>query len=147
MNNAILNKYNILLKNLKTDEDTSAKKINQIIRTSLHTFCKSHKNPAIWCLGKHTRMLMADFMNEMKNVKIIIDSSKNNLENTGFQIITPGQIETYDIDGIIISSYVYKDEIKEELQKKHKAVEYLDLYEQLASQGILLKSRDRKSVV
>lgn len=140
LNNAILNKYNILLKNLKTDEDTSAKKINQIIRTSLHTFCKSHKNPAIWCLGKHTRMLMADFMNEMKNVKIIIDSSKNNLENTGFQIITPGQIETYDIDGIIISSYVYKDEIKEELQKKHKAVEYLDLYEQLASQGILLKS-------
>ena len=72
---SIINEYEKLLRELKIDVATSEKATNQIIRKALQRFCKKHNNPAIWCLGKHTRMLMADFMNEMKNVKFKLKSS------------------------------------------------------------------------
>lgn len=134
------NEYERLLQELKIDLDTSSKETNQIIRKAIHIFCKEHQNPAIWCLGQHTKMLMADFMNEMKNVRIIIDSSKEDIKSSGFKIITHDEIEKYHIDGVIISSYVYKEEIKGLLSKYHKGIEYLDIYEELDINGIILKS-------
>lgn len=136
----VINEYEKLLQELKIDTKTSVKDTNQIIRKSLQEFCESHKNPAIWCLGKHTKMLMADFMNEMKNVKTIVDSSKNDFKNSGFRIITHDQIEQYNIDGIIISSYIYKEEIKKIISDHHKEIKYLDIYDKLRDNGIILKS-------
>lgn len=137
---SIINEYEKLLRELKIDVATSEKATNQIIRKALQRFCKKHNNPAIWCLGKHTRMLMADFMNEMKNVKFIVDASKSELKNSGFQIITHDQIERYNIDGIIISSYIYREEIKKIISNHHKEIQYLDIYDELNNNGITLKS-------
>ncbi len=140
LNNGIIRKYEKVLEDFGINNSISEKRTNQIIRKSLHTFCMNHKNPAIWCFGKHTRMLMADFMNEMKNIKFIIDSSMESIINTGFYIIHPTEIEKNEIDGIIISSYLYKDEIKADLKRHHKTISYLDIYEKLQSEGIVLKS-------
>ncbi len=137
---SIIESYERLLQKLKIDKKSTTSKISQIIGQSLYTFCSEHKNPAIWCLGRHTDMLMTDYISEMRKVKIIIDSSPNHSVRSGFKIITPDQIEKNMIDGIIISSYVYKDEIKEELSLSHKAVDYLDIYEKLDANGINLKA-------
>lgn len=136
----LFEKYTELLKILNMEEGISTKKTNEIIKEALGFFCKTHRNPAIWCYGKHTQMLMMDFIYEMKNVKIIIDTVKKESENSGFQIITPDQIEAYGIDGIIISTYVYKEEIKEKIRNNYKDIDYLDIYDQLAFSGIIYKS-------
>ena len=134
----LFEKYGELLKLLNIEEMVSTKKTNEIIKESLGSFCRKHKNPAIWCYGEHTRMMMADFIYEMKNVKIIIDIAKRESEDNGFQIIIPDQIKDYEIDGIIISTYVYKEEIKERIRSSYKGIDYLDIYDQLASSGIQL---------
>ena len=85
-------------------------------------------------------MLMMDFIYEMKNVKIIIDTAEKSAVNNGFHIIMPDQIERYKIDGIIISSYVYKEEIKEKILRDHKETDYLDIYEELALNGMIFRS-------
>ena len=136
----LFEKYGELLKLLNIEEMVSTKKTNEIIKESLGSFCRKHKNPAIWCYGEHTRMMMADFIYEMKNVKIIIDIAKRESEDNGFQIIIPDQIKDYEIDGIIISTYVYKEEIKERIRSSYKGIDYLDIYDQLASSGIIYKS-------
>ena len=63
----LFEKYGELLKLLNIEEMVSTKKTNEIIKESLGSFCRKHKNPAIWCYGEHTRMMMADFIYEMKN--------------------------------------------------------------------------------
>ena len=132
--------YKCLIKKLDIEESVSGRRVNEVIKKTLGAFCKSHKNPAIWCYGKHTKMLMMDFIYEMKNVKIIIDTAEKSAVNNGFHIIMPDQIERYKIDGIIISSYVYKEEIKEKILRDHKETDYLDIYEELALNGMIFRS-------
>lgn len=139
MSSDISSKYNQLLKKLEITDAGNDRKVNQVIRNSLHEFCSQCKNPAIWCMGKHTRMLMGEFMNELKKVHFIVDKKQKNAENVGFHIIGSEDLEKNDIDGVIISSYVYKDEIKKEL-KGMPGIKYLDLYEKLEDEGIILRS-------
>lgn len=136
---SIEEKYSILAEKLDIKNDNVNRKINQIIRKSLHEFCNSCNNPAIWCMGKHTTMLMADFMNEMKRVHCIIDNNKKNIRNMGFTIIGSDELSLHQIDGVIISSYLYRNEIKEELKSKTN-IKYLDIYEKLETEGIILRS-------
>lgn len=110
-----------------------------IIRKSLRNFVNTCNNPAIWCMGYHTRMLMADFMNELKTVRFIIDN-KVKLEKSGFQIITEDEVVMHDIDGIIISTIVYNEEIKETIKKKFPQIPYMDIYDELEKNGIILQS-------
>lgn len=124
----LLSKYSFL-------ESRNAGEIYQIVRDSLVQFISKCNNPAIWCYGKHTRMLMADFMFEMKRIKYIIDE---NVKESGFCIIRKHQIGDFGIDGIIISSYKYKDEVKNIIKQDYSDIAYLDIYEELEKEGFLL---------
>ena len=81
-------------------------------------------------------MMMADFMFEMKQVKTVIDSKYAGALESGFSIITEEEIEANKIDGIIISSFIYKEEIKSKIRSKYPNIKYLDIYEKLGQRGI-----------
>ncbi|MDE6568602.1 MAG: hypothetical protein K2K70_12850 [Lachnospiraceae bacterium] len=134
----LVEQYDWLLSKYPFLESYNANGIHRIVRDSLVQFISKCTNPAIWCYGKHTRMLMTDFMFEMKRVKFIIDENYGNKEESGFHIINSHQIQDSAIDGIIISSYQYKDEIKDILKRDYPNIKYLDLYEELENRGFVL---------
>ena len=117
------------------DEDFGVR-VNGVIKKALCQFLSSCDTPAIWCYGKHTRMLMTDFIYEMRGVRLIIDNNHNGKEDSGFLIIGQDKIREHKIDGIIISSFKYKEEIKKVLEDQYSDIKYLDIYDILEKNGI-----------
>ena len=135
----LMQKYNELIKLYNIDEDVDRKHTSLAIRNILNKFCYSHNNVAIWCNGEHTRMLMTDYMDELRNINIIIDNQLNGYGD-GFNVIKESEIRDNRIEGIIISYYRYKDEIKKNLEKNFKDIPYLDIYDELQKKGICLEA-------
>lgn len=131
-------KYKEIEKMFKTPFPKSSREINAIVKKAICTFIERCERPALWCYGRHTKMLMADFMFELKKVHYIIDNGIQNREESGFEIIDENSIVDRRIDGIIISSRIYKDEIAHTLKSKYKNIPYLDIYEELEKAGIYL---------
>lgn len=125
---ALLHKYGF--------NDNSSGEVSKIVRTSLIEFTGECKNPAIWCYGTHTQMLMADFMAELKKVKYIVDKNASQYADAGFQFITEDQIETQKVDGVIISTYEFRDNVRREIEERHPGLKYLDIYEELKAAGL-----------
>lgn len=113
--------------------------INFIIQKSIESFVMQCDNPAIWCYGRHTRMLMADFMFELKKVCYIIDNGMKKYIESGFEIIDESQIKEKNIDGIIVSSRIHRDEIIANLKANYGHIRYLDIYEELQKAGIYIQ--------
>ena len=111
--------------------------IANLVGNILGDFTKDKLNPAIWCMGEHTRRLTADYVFYLKNVRYIIDRNAD-INSDGYKIIRPSAIKAKDIDGIIISSYVCRNEIKDQIQREYPEVEYLDIYDELERNGICL---------
>lgn len=111
-------------------------KVYFIIRRSLNKFLGTCVNPAIWCYGNHTKMLMSDFMFELKKVHYIIDNGMKCGSESGFELIHEGEIEEKRIDGIIISSKIYRKEIIDDIRSRHKNIRYLDIYSELEAAGV-----------
>lgn len=110
--------------------------ISQVIKKALAEFTAGCSLPALWCYGEHTKMLMVDFVFEIKNVRYIIDRNRKDSTEGGFQIISEDEICKYGIDGIVISTFQYRDEIKTIIKDRYPQLRYLDLYEALEEQGI-----------
>ena len=53
--------------------------ITEKIRNGLVHFMEVHSKVAIWGNGVHTKMLMSDFISELRKVNIIIDSQNKNV--------------------------------------------------------------------
>lgn len=137
--NKLINKYDEVVKILGiVDNKYLQDKINIIVKESLKKFTDSCRVPAIWCFGQHTKMLMADFMYEMKAVKYIIDNNYKGESQSGFKIITQDEINNYHIDGIIISSFKYKENIKNIIHSNFSKIKFLDIYDELEKGGIKL---------
>lgn len=137
--NKLINKYDEVVKILGiVDNKYLQDKINIIVKESLKKFTDSCRVPAIWCFGQHTKMLMADFMYEMKAVKYIIDNNYKGESQSGFKIITQDEINNYQIDGIIISSFKYKENIKNIIHSNFSKIKFLDIYDELEKGGIKL---------
>lgn len=117
-------------------KENQKKSMHEIICKSLITFVNGCNQPAIWCFGEHTKVLMADFIYELKKVNYIIDEKYSGSLNSGFKFISENEIAKLNIDGIIISSFKYRNEIKKEIIKNNPTVKYLDIYEVLAKAGI-----------
>lgn len=111
-----------------------------IIRRSLRTFLKDAKRPAIYCNGGHTKMLMAGFMYELRNVKHIVDNYAPCEQEGGFALIRDDEIEERGIDAIVLSSYKFRQDIKESLEKNHPHIPALDIYDEFAKEGILVET-------
>lgn len=110
--------------------------IYAVIKKELQKFTDKCRKPAIWCYGNHTKMLMADFIFEIKKVKYIVDDKYQKLNTEGFAFISRENIRDNRIDGIIISSYKYKEEIKNYIKKNFEEIPYFDIYECLEKKGI-----------
>lgn len=121
---------------IQVDEALIGEGIYVTIKKELKKFADSCRNPAIWCYGNHTKMLMADFIFELKKVKYIVDDKCQNILTEGFAFIAKESVSNNKIDGIIISSYKYKEEIKDYIKNNFPEIPYLDIYECLEERGI-----------
>lgn len=133
-------KYEHILSEYGFTELNKAVNVNYLVREALDAYVSSCKRPALWCYGYHTKMLMADFMNELKSIKHIIDERADEYEEaSGFQVINKKEIINNEIDGIIISTYKFREEIKATLIRDYPNISYLDIYEYIENQGIHLE--------
>lgn len=126
--------YGQLLVLLGMENGNESRKTSRIIKEVIGAFVSSCENPALWCYGEHTRMLMTDYVFEMKKVRYIIDEFCTG--DGGFEIIRSGEVEDKKIDGIIISSFKYRKEIIETIKSNFPKMRYLDIYEALHENGI-----------
>lgn len=131
----LLRKYNELT-NILNINDVSKNNIYSSIRNIINDFFSSHSKVGIYCFGIHTKMLMTDFISELRDIVCIIDNGE--VEAGGFLVIKDDEIEKYELDGIIISSYRYRNEVKESIKNKHKNIDFLDIYDGLKENGIEL---------
>lgn len=133
-------KYNELISKYGFETETDGANVNCMLRDALATFTHSCKKPAIWCYGEHTKMLMADFINELKPVKFIVDEHAEKYSgDSGFKVIHRQEVGLYGIDGIIISSFKYRNEIKALIEKEYPTVKCLDLYEYFEKHDVILR--------
>lgn len=123
---------------LGLDLESEHNDLNLFIRRILKSFMHTHKKVAIYCYGYHTQMLLTDFVAELRDVVCIIDNG-NVSNDSSFQIIKDGDIEQFGLDGVVVSSFKHMKEIKQGLHDNHKDVDVLDIYEELAKQGIILE--------
>ncbi len=131
-------KYKYIRTQMGLDEESKDTDLNFHIREILKSFMQIHKKVAVYCYGQHTQMLFTDFIAELRDVVCIIDNGNVNVESD-FQIIKDADIEKYELDGIVISSFRYVDEIKRGIEENHKSVDALDIYDELKKRGISLE--------
>lgn len=139
MQKILQERYNVLQQMCELSS-TDSGKINSLIKNAICSFVKRCNNPAIWCYGRHTKMLMSDFMFELKDVRFIIDNGFKGSGDSGFKIINEGGLFENQIDGIIISSRKYRNEIVHNLKTNYEDIPYLDIYEELERSGYYLAS-------
>ncbi|SCG81923.1 hypothetical protein DW1_0303 [Proteiniborus sp. DW1] len=89
---------------------------------------------AIWGAGEHTEKLLQLINIENINILCCVDKSKEKrgLYIEGIRIVQPCEIKDYKIDTIIISSYSFRKEIREEINKlssMYKIVDFYDKYD------------------
>ncbi len=139
MRELLKEKYNELEKLCRLDTSMAYADIAVILREAICNFMEQCSRPAIWCYGMHTKMLMADFMFELKKVRFIIDNGIESGEESGFEIIDESRIVEKQIDGIIISSRIYREEIAAKIKADYGNVKYLDIYAEFEKAGIHLE--------
>lgn len=133
-------KYNALFQKYDLEYPLEARKINGIIRASLQNFLKDSITPAIYCNGGHTQMLMADFMYDLKKVKYIVDNYASSGEDTGFSVIGDRELEERGIDAVVLSTFKFREEVKERLRKEHPTIPVLDIYDEFEKNGIKMQA-------
>ena len=133
-------RYNNLFAEYDLEKPLHSENIGLVIKQTLHEFLQKAKNPAIYCKGGHTQMLMADFMNELKKVHYIIDNYAKAEREEGFCLISDEKIESCEIDAIILSSYKFRKDIKQRLAKNHPTIPVLDFYDEFEKRGITVQS-------
>lgn len=135
----ITEKYNEIISKYGFSELSHMTGVNSLLKEALDLFVPSCSNPAIWCYGEHTKMLMAGFINELKTVKFIVDKRAGEYKDvSGFQVICSSEIYEKGIDGIIISSYKFRGEIKKVLEKEFPDIKFLDIYDYFQDHGIYI---------
>lgn len=87
--------------------------------------------------GVHTETLLADFDFSKKNVVGVFDREKIDETYCGFACFSTEQIPELDCDYMVVSSFVFRREICDEL-KDHR-IQVIDLYEELEKRGISLR--------
>ncbi len=131
-------KYSTLCSYMNINVNRGYQNTNMYIREILTDFVNTHKRVGIYCYGVHTHMLLADFVADLRDVVCIIDNGAVT-NDSDFLIIKDEEIEDYQLDGVIISSFNYMNEIKQGIYSKHRSVDVLDIYEELEKRGVHLE--------
>ncbi|MGL4452583.1 MAG: hypothetical protein ACRCTZ_15565 [Sarcina sp.] len=95
-----------------------------------------NKKVAIWGLGDHTDRLYKYFGEFLSGIMYYLDSYKSG-EYRGKKICGIKEVNLEEIDLVIISSFEWRNEIKEKLIEL--GIEYLDIYEELENEDIKMK--------
>lgn len=132
--------YEDLFVQYQLEAPLDSQKVSSVIKQSLREFLKGAKKPAIYCNGGHTKMLMADFVYELKKVRHIIDNYKESAEENGFILIKDEDIEKEGIDAIILSSYKFRSDIKESLKNTYPELPVLDIYDEFEKEGMVVRA-------
>lgn len=130
--------YEKLLETYHFERAISTEQLTRVLREALQRFTEAHARPAIYCYGAHTKMMMADFMFELKSVHYIIDNYCSTQPEGGFEVIPERELSENGIDGVIVSSYKFKEPIKASLRAHHPEVDVLDIYDVLAQHDLPL---------
>lgn len=134
----LLKRYREVCENVEIHQDNYAG-INSCIRDILRKFMDNHKRVAIYCNGFHTKMLMTDFVSDIREVVCIIDNGTK-IVGEGLPIIRDNEIDEYAIDGVIISTFRHRDELKALMKKNHSNIDVLDIYDSLEENHIFLNT-------
>lgn len=57
------------------------------------------------------------------------------MESNGFEVIKEGRIQEKEIDGVIISSYICRNEIVARMKAEFKDISYLDIFDEPVKVG------------
>lgn len=98
-----------------------------------------YKNVAIVCGGRHSECLIRDFFLLLGKKDIIDEKSELIRGNSFFEstkILDYDSINNYDL--LVISSYEFRNDVKQKLINKNYSGHILDIYEELNSRGIIL---------
>lgn len=140
MREVLKKKYEEIFESYGFIKPMEARSINTILRESLSEFLKDCKTPAIYCNGGHTKMLLADFVYELKEVKFIIDNYAEDCMDGGYSLIKDEELEYRGIDAVVISSFKFRKDIAKCMAEKHAGIRFLDIYEKFMDKGIELHS-------
>lgn len=133
-------RYRKLFTDYDLEQPLDGKNISVIIKQSLCDFLQNAQRPAVYCNGGHTKMLMADFMYELKKVKYIVDNYAVSEEDNGFILIKDKDIEKEGIDTIVLSTYKFRNDLKESIRKNHPNIPVLDIYDEFEKRGVTVRS-------
>ncbi len=133
-------RYEDLFEKYNLERPLDSKNISLIIKRSLCKFLENCKKPAVYCGGGHTKMLMADFIYELKKVRYIVDNYAKPEADSGFILIRDEEIETEGIDAVILSSYKFRRDLKEKLRENHPGLPVLDIYDEFEKNGVAVKA-------
>lgn len=130
MKNILLDRLNVFLNKYRNMIEIN-KSLQKVINEYLLKFIEPGDRVAIWGAGEHTYNLLKFINMEDNNIICFIDKSneKINTNINGRLIISPNNIENYNIDTIIISSYEYRNEIREEIQEYNPKIKIIDFYD------------------
>lgn len=131
--------YKELIKKYDIEEVMAPQSVTKAIRDMINRFMNANQRVALYCYGEHTKMLMSEFAFELKNIICIIDNHMDCSKKSGYKIIRETEIEDERIDGVIISTYQFRDSIKKSMRNNHPMISILDFYEEFERQGIFLK--------
>ena len=135
----LLSKYKKVCEDVGGEQEKIKGSIYSRIHDILRKYMSSHKRVAIYCNGFHTKMLMTDFISDIRDVLCVVDNGVESI-GEGLPIIKDYEIESYSIDGVIISSFKHKDEIKNLMEKNHPYIDVLDIYKSLEEDNIFLST-------
>lgn len=129
----------------KADTLADSKIIHNIIKEVFFTRCP-HKKIAIWGVGKsntvnsHAAVILTKYTLELSGLTHLIDSSRDlqGKQFMGYPIIAPSDIRRNGIQLVIIASRASGTSIKKSLLEEAPECEYIDIYEELRNQGIVI---------
>lgn len=120
----LLEKYGLSLQEERTNMDS-------FILFKYREIPRDHK-VAIWGAGEHTKYLLKTLRTFKENkISIIIDKNQElHGKSFGNYVIAPPHIiQEENIDTIIISSFQYRNEIKEEILRSFPNCSFIDIYD------------------
>lgn len=102
------------------------------------------KNVAMWGVGDinnipktYVSRFLSTFADSLQNTKCVIDVRKElrGKEILSIPIILPSDIDKFDVDIILITSYRSRKYIAKEIETSCPSIPYLDVYEELEKMG------------
>lgn len=129
------------INNSRTQIVSNRERIVNNRKLLIHLYLKDrlkNKSIAIKGAGTHTTEILKLLDNEV-DVKCIVVDKITDKHIFPYPVITMNQLQDYQVDLVLISSYRYAKEMKEELRSMDSTYEIFDLYEELALMGIVLE--------